>query len=105
TTAREAANARWFRRRYVAPVLLAAGIAGVLVVRAFDRYSAGGQNSIQLVQATSLTRERGSGRMTRTLGGGWDQPPWSATRGTEASLGPNPFAFRAGARYAEFELA
>jgi hypothetical protein len=101
-TAQEVANARWFRRWQAIPVLLAAGAAAVLITRAFLGSE---PQSIQLVQATSLTREMGSGALTRTFGDGWNQPPWSAVRGSETSVGSRSLSFRAGARYAELELA
>ena len=104
STAREAANARWFRRRwYVTPGLLAAGLAAILVVRGI-----GGpvdQGTIQLAQATSLTQERGSGALARALGDAWDQPPWSVVRGSESNLAARTVAVRSGARYAELEAA
>ncbi len=102
-SAREAANTRWFRSWKLAPVLLAAGIAGILIVRGMDRGPASG--AIQLAQATSLTSERGSGAIERTLGSTWDQPPWSIVRGSEPAVDRRPLAFRAGVRYAELELA
>jgi hypothetical protein len=102
--AREAANARWFRRpRYVTPALLAAGVAAIMVVRGIG--GPVGQGAIQLAQATSLTQERGSGALARGLGDAWDQPPWAVVRGSESSLATRSVAVRSGARYAELEAA
>jgi hypothetical protein len=102
--AREAANARWFRRpRYVTAGLLAAGVAAIMVLRGIG--GAGGQGAIQLAQATSLTQERGSGALARGLGDGWDQPPWAVVRGIESNLATRTVAVRSGARYADLEAA
>ena len=91
------------RRWLIAPLLLAAGIAGVIVFSRFDGSAT--QGAIQLAQNTRLTRDEGSGSLARAFGETWDQPPWSVARGSEASLPSRPRAVRAGARYAELELA
>jgi hypothetical protein len=64
-----------------------------------------GPDAIQLAQTTSLTRDRGSGSLARALGADWDRPPWSVVRGADSPLASRPLAFRAGARYAQLEMA
>jgi hypothetical protein len=103
TPAREVANARWFRRWYVTPGVLAAGIGAILVVRMIGGPAS--QGAIDLAQATTLTQERGSGALARGLGATWDQPPWSVVRGSESTLGARTGAVRSGVRYAELEAA
>lgn len=92
-------SSRWL----IGPLLLAAGVTGVILVGRLA--TGGGAGSIQLAQEARLTRASGSGSVARTLGASWDQPPWSVTRGSGTSLAPQPRAFRAGALYAELEVA
>ena len=100
-----AAKRGWPRRGwYFAPALLAAALVAVIVMRRTG-ISPAIPESIQLVQSTSLTRERGPGSVGRALGEDWDRPPWSAVRGAEPTSATDALAFRSGARYAELELA
>ena len=103
-TAREAANARWFRPRRFAPILIAAGFFAILIARGGTRRAAEDE-AIRLAQGTTLTTDRGSGTLTRTLGDTWDQPPWSIVRGGETTSADRALAVRAGVRFAEFEIA
>ena len=89
-------------RWYVAPALIAAGIAAVVVVRLNN--DGAGVRSVALAPSIQLVRP-GSGSVAATLGDGWDQPRWSVVRGGESGVGDAARAFRAGARYAELEVA
>jgi hypothetical protein len=89
---------------YVAPILLAAGIAAVVVVKRGAGVGANTGAAIMLAQATHVVPGP-SGAVTTTLGESWDQPPWSVARGGESGAGDAARAFRAGARYAEMEVA
>lgn len=97
------AGAKPARRWIIGPLLIAAGVVAVLFL---SRSNASTEHAaIRLAQDTRLTRELGSGSLARSFGNAWDQPPWSVVRGSEASLPPGPRAVRAGARYAELEVA
>lgn len=98
-----ASGAKPARRWIIGPLLLAAGIVAALFLNRAD--SDAERGSIRLAQNTRLTQELGSGSLARGLGNAWDQPPWSVARGSEASLPERSRAVRAGARYAELELA
>lgn len=90
--------------RYVIPVLLAAGLAFVAISR-WSGFGGGAASMVQLAQSTSLTPSTGSGALARTLGDTWSDAPWSGTRGSDAPAVTRARAFRAGARYAELEIA
>jgi hypothetical protein len=92
------------RRWFLAPLVLAAAVVAVMVIRK-PATDATGPDAIQLAQTTSLTRDRGSGSLARALGADWDRPPWSVVRGADSPLASRPLAFRAGARYAQLEMA
>ena len=95
----------WSRPRYVVPGLLAAGIAAIVLTRAATNATREPARVAELVEATSLTRAKGSGALTRNLGAAWDQPPWSVTRGAEPTPGQEALAFRTGVRFAQLEVA
>jgi hypothetical protein len=97
------ARAKPARRWIIGPLLVAAGIVTVLFLSRSN--ASNDAAAIRLAQDTRLTRELGSGSLARSFGSAWDQPPWSVARGSEASLPPGPRAVRAGARYAELEVA
>jgi hypothetical protein len=102
-TAAGSGAAKRARRWFISPLPLAASIGAVLL---FGRLVLErSQGSIELAQATRLTRESGPGTLSRTFGDAWDQPPWSVARGADGALAPHPRAFRAGVRYAELEVA
>jgi hypothetical protein len=92
------------RLRWLVPsMLLAAAIAGIAIVTQLRGTIP--ERTIRLAQATRLTRETGAGALTRQLGSSWDQPEWSASRGTDGATAVAGRAFRAGVRYADFEIA
>ena len=97
------ARAKPARRWIIGPLLVAAGIVAVLLLTRSN--GSDDAAAIRLAQDTRLTRESGPGSLARSFGSGWDQPPWSVARGSEASLPRGPRAVRAGARYAELEVA
>lgn len=102
-SAQETAHARWFRRWHLLPVVIAAGLAAILLAR--NTRNPGSSAAIQLAQATRLTRTSGSGTLGRALGETWAEPPWSTVRGAESTMASRRLAFRAGVRYAELEAA
>jgi hypothetical protein len=102
---RELQPAKPIRHRgvwYFAPLLLAAGVVGLLVVR--RGHDAAVPGMIALAQTTRVVAP-GAGGVAASLGDAWDQPGWSVVRGESMGLGERARAFRAGARYAELEVA
>lgn len=97
------ARAKPARRWIIGPLLIAAGIVTVLFLTRSN--ASNDAAAIRLAQDTRLTHESGPGSLARSFGSAWDQPRWSVARGSEASLPPGPRAVRAGARYAELEVA
>jgi hypothetical protein len=88
------------RRRWViAPMLVAAGLVAVVLIsrRLSEPPYAGG----------ALARGLGSDGQGAivALGPDWREPGWPVSRGVGDGLSPRARSFRAGARYAELEIA
>jgi hypothetical protein len=94
------------RRRLVTyvPVFVAAGIVAVLLVVRHPG-SATAPSATDVARTLSLHGPAGANSVASTLGADWDEPGWSATRGASETLLPRARAFRAGARFAELQLA
>ena len=95
------ARPRWQRRALLAtPLLAAAGIVGLLVVRRDDP-----PEVIALARSVELTTERGPGSIDGALGSAWDQPVWATVRGGSPDGRSVGLTARIGARVAQLELA
>ena len=88
---------------YLGSVLLAAGIAAIVVAKRGPASATDAGTAIMLAQATHVVPVH-SGAVATILGESWDQPPWSVARSGESGAGDAARAFRAGARYAEMEV-
>ena len=96
-------NAPWRSRTGVAVggLLAAAGIAAILVL---GRGPTAGTPALLAVHSVSDGLSAVTDLEAR-LGASWNQPRWTALRGTTESFSDRAYAFRLGVRYAQFSVA
>lgn len=89
---------RWRRiAKYSVPLLAAASVVGILLV---SRGAGTAGDAVGIADMVAAMPNAGPGALDRNLGTGWDQPPWSVTRGITVQSFTDGLSARLGVRYA-----
>lgn len=93
---------RWrLTTRAAVSLLAAASIVGI----AFLTQREGGADPMTMARSLALAEQEGPGALDRSLGTGWDQPPWSTLRGATGAAVGRGLAARLGVRAVQLEAA